>query len=157
VRTDEILFSSCGTESDNSAIFSALETRPGKRHIVTTQVEHPAICTRWNTCRERHEVTFVGVRTDGVCEPKPLETLSGRTPHRKRNVGQNETGVIMPLRNRPRGKEKACSSIRRRDGSGKKSPSTSRHARDMLRYPAQVACAKGIGALYVRRGTPFKP
>ena len=40
---DEIIFTSCGTESDNTAIRSALATFPDKRHIVTTRVEHPAI------------------------------------------------------------------------------------------------------------------
>ncbi len=40
---DEIIFTSCGTESDNAAIRSALATRPDKKHIVTSRVEHPAI------------------------------------------------------------------------------------------------------------------
>ena len=42
-RPSEIIFTSCGTESDNTAIWTALQTNPAKKHIVTTSVEHPAI------------------------------------------------------------------------------------------------------------------
>ena len=47
-QPDEIIFTAGGTESDNTAIFSALEAQPGKKHLITTRVEHPAIL---NVCR----------------------------------------------------------------------------------------------------------
>src|SRR5439155_4233635 len=62
----EVIFTSCGTESNNSAIHSALALQPGKRHIVTTSVEHSA---NINYCeflqRHGYEVTFLPVDADG--------------------------------------------------------------------------------------------
>ena len=48
---DEIIFTSCGSESDNAAIWSAIQTQPEKRHLITTRVEHPAVLSvmqHWN-------------------------------------------------------------------------------------------------------------
>ncbi|MEG2172888.1 MAG: aminotransferase class V-fold PLP-dependent enzyme, partial [Desulfovibrionaceae bacterium] len=63
---DEILFTSCGTESDNTAIMSAIASQPEKRHIITTRVEHPAVL---NLCqhleRKGYEVTYLGVDFKG--------------------------------------------------------------------------------------------
>src|SRR3569832_2353397 len=60
-ETDEIVFTSCGSESDNWAIRGVLATQSGKKHIVTTQVEHEAVR---NVCslleREGYEVTWLG-------------------------------------------------------------------------------------------------
>src|ERR1700727_1551533 len=69
----EIIFTSCGTESDNAAIWSALQTT-GKKHIVTTQVEHSAIMnqTEWLE-RNGYGVTRLGVRPDGTLDLQELE------------------------------------------------------------------------------------
>src|SRR5512139_2505047 len=60
--TEEIIFTSCGTESDNTALMSAIESYPSKRHVITTRVEHPAVL---NFCkhlaRKGYRVTFVPV------------------------------------------------------------------------------------------------
>jgi cysteine desulfurase len=62
----EIIFTSCGTESNNAALHSALATQPGRRHILTTAVEHSAII---NHCaflqKQGCEVTFLPVDADG--------------------------------------------------------------------------------------------
>src|SRR6185503_472379 len=62
----EVIFTSCGTESNNSAIHSALMTNPGKRHVLTTTVEHSSSI---NFChyiqKQGYEVTFLPVESDG--------------------------------------------------------------------------------------------
>ena len=64
---EEIVFTSCGTESDGAAIRSALLTRPSKKHIVTTMVEHPAIKTLCETLsKQGYRVTTVPVDNRGV-------------------------------------------------------------------------------------------
>ena len=63
---DEIIFTSCGSESDNAAIWSALQTQPEKRHLITTRVEHPAILNvaqYWE--RQGYRVTLLGVDNKG--------------------------------------------------------------------------------------------
>src|SRR5690349_22375965 len=66
-ETDEIVFTSCGSESDNWAIRGVLASHPSKKHIVTTQVEHEAVR---NTCagleKEGYEVTSLGVDHNGA-------------------------------------------------------------------------------------------
>src|SRR2546426_3538585 len=62
----EVVFTSGGTESNNTAIYSALMTNPGKRHVVTTEVEHSANIKFCEHLQERgYEVTFVPVESDG--------------------------------------------------------------------------------------------
>ena len=61
-QPEEIVFTSCGTESDSTAIFSAVETQPEKRHFITTRVEHPAVIALGNLLEKRgYEVTWLGV------------------------------------------------------------------------------------------------
>ncbi len=159
---DEIIFTSCGTESDNTAIFSALETRPGKRHIVTTQVEHPAILHQMEFLQKKgYEVTFVGVRPDGICEPEAIrEAIRPDTAIVSVMWANNETGVLMPI-------EKIAQVAKERgvlfhtdavQAVGKVPIDLSRVPVDMLSLSGhKLHAPKGIGALYLRRGTPFKP
>src|SRR6266404_5278636 len=70
----EIVFTSCGTESNNSAIHSALITHPEKRHVVTTAVEHSANIKFCDFLQERgYEVTFLPVESDGSLDLYRLE------------------------------------------------------------------------------------
>jgi cysteine desulfurase len=65
----EIVFTSCGTEGDNAAILSALEANPSRRHIVTTQVEHPAIVGLCQHLEKKgFTVTWLGVNRDGLVD-----------------------------------------------------------------------------------------
>ena len=86
----EVIFTSCGTEGDNAAIRGILESNPKKRHIVTTQVEHPAV---WDFCqhleKKGYRVTWLGVDEkgtldldklrDSLCDDTALVVLK-RTP-----------------------------------------------------------------------------
>ncbi len=63
---DEIVFTSCGTESDSTAIRAAIESYPAKRHLVTSRVEHPAIKNLFETLSKKgYRTTFVPVDGQG--------------------------------------------------------------------------------------------
>ena len=95
---DEIIFTSCGTESDNAAIRSALATHPEKRHIVTSRVEHPAVkslCA--HLAGQGYRVTELPVDKDGLLDMeqygrKPDAGYGGGQPH----VGQQRNGGHLP-------------------------------------------------------------
>jgi len=96
---DEIVFTSCGTESDNTAIKGTLEMYPQRRKVVTTRVEHPAVLT---TCREleRHgfSVSEIGVDRQGNLDLDELGfRLDDNTAIVSVMYANNETGVIFPV------------------------------------------------------------
>jgi cysteine desulfurase len=96
------LIGSCGTESDSTAIFSALQAFPEKRHIVTTRVEHPAIK---NLCENidkltghKHKVTQLPVDREGMLDLQRYEeSLTDDTAIVSVMWANNETGVIFPV------------------------------------------------------------
>ena len=96
----DIVFTSCGTESDNTAIRSALQAQPGKRHIVTTRVEHPAILS---LCQhlEKHEdcsVTYLAVDNQGRLDLDQIkESITDETAIVSVMWANNETGVVFPI------------------------------------------------------------
>src|ERR1700744_3760672 len=90
----EIIFTSCGTESDNAAIWSALQTT-GKKHIVTTQVEHSAIMNQTDWLEENgYGVTRLGVPADGTLSLADVEkAIRDDTAIVSIMWANNETGV----------------------------------------------------------------
>ena len=96
---DEIIFTSCGTESDNAAIRSALATHPERRHIVTSRVEHPAIkslCA--NLAGQGYRVTELPVDKNGLLDMEPLAaSLTPDAAVVSLMWANNETGVIFPV------------------------------------------------------------
>jgi cysteine desulfurase len=94
----EIIFTSCGTESDNMAIWSALQTT-GKRHIVTTQVEHSALMNQTEQLeRMGFGVTRLPVRADGTLSVSDVENaIRDDTGIVSIMWANNETGVIFPV------------------------------------------------------------
>src|SRR5271154_4541838 len=94
----EIIFTSCGTESDNAAIWSALQTS-GKRHIVTTQVEHSAIMNQTDQLeRMGFGVTRLPVQPDGTLSLADVENaIRDDTAIVSIMWANNETGVIFPV------------------------------------------------------------
>ncbi|MEJ2690702.1 MAG: aminotransferase class V-fold PLP-dependent enzyme, partial [Deltaproteobacteria bacterium] len=99
---EEIVFTSCGTESDSTAILSALQAFSGKRHIVTTRVEHPAVK---NLCEHldlltghKHRITMLPVDREGMIDLQHFEeSLSEDTAIVSVMWANNETGVIFPV------------------------------------------------------------
>jgi cysteine desulfurase len=94
----EIIFTSCGTESDNAAIWSALQTT-GKRHVVTTQVEHSAIMNQTDQLeRMGFGVTRLPVAADGTLDLQQVEdAIRDDTGIVSIMWANNETGVIFPV------------------------------------------------------------
>jgi cysteine desulfurase len=95
----EIIFTSCGTESNNAAIHSALVTQPGKRHVITTAVEHSANINYGEFLRSQgHEVTLLPVESDGSLDIHLLEkSIRPDTAIVSAMLANNETGVMFPI------------------------------------------------------------
>jgi cysteine desulfurase len=159
---EEIIFTSCGTESDNTAIRSALATFPNKRHIVTTRVEHPAInALVARLAKEGYRVTELPVDGQGRLDLFQYdEALTPDTAIVSMMWANNETGVIFPV-------EKAAAMARNKgilfhtdavQTVGKIPIDLRQNAIDMLSLSGhKLHAAKGVGALYVRKGTKFAP
>ncbi|MEW6110323.1 MAG: cysteine desulfurase NifS [Nitrospirota bacterium] len=159
---EEIIFTSCGTESDNTAIMSAVESQPRKRHVITTRVEHPAVL---NFCkhlaRRGHRVTFLPVDGKGRLDLDALlNSIDDDTSAVSIMYANNETGVIFPI--------KAISEKLKERGIlfhtdavqavGKIPLDVKKLPVDMLSLSGhKLHAPKGIGALYVRKGTRFHP
>ena len=97
--SNQILFTSCATESNNTAIFGAAKANPERRHVITTSVEHPAVlevCTELE--RSGYDVTYLPVDQSGQLDVRDFvraltpETLLVTIMH-----ANNETGVIFPI------------------------------------------------------------
>src|SRR5580658_811152 len=95
----EIVFTSCGTESNNAVLQSALATHPGKRHIVTTSVEHSAIVKHCEWLQKQGcQVTFLPVDADGVLDLHLLDkSIRPETAVVSVMWANNETGVVFPI------------------------------------------------------------
>ena len=159
---EEIIFTSCGTESDNAAIRSALATQPEKRHIVTSRVEHPAIKSLClNLAGQGYRFTELAVEKNGILDLEQLvKSLTPDTAVISLMWANNETGVIFPV-------EEAAEIARERgipfhtdavQAVGKLPIDMKKNAIDMLSLSGhKLHAPKGIGSLYVRKGTRFSP
>ena len=162
VSAKEILFTSGGTESDNTAIRSALEVSPKKRHIVTSGVEHPAIRTLCRYFSKRgYRVTEVPVNGEGELDMDIYEkSLTPDTAVVSLMWANNETGVLFPI-------EKAAVLAHERgipfhtdavQAVGKVPIHLENSPVDMLSLSGhKLHGPKGIGVLYLRNGARFKP
>lgn len=159
---EEIIFASCGTESDNTAIMSAVESFPQKRHIVTTRVEHPAVL---NFCkhlaRKGYRVSFLPVNSKGQLNTDELlRILDDDTAVASVMYANNEVGNIFPVREigeilREKGILFHTDAVQ---AVGKVPINLKELPVDMLSLSGhKLHAPKGIGALYVRKGTRFSP
>jgi cysteine desulfurase len=161
-QPDEIVFTSCGTESDNAAIHGILEANPEKRHFVTTRVEHPAV---WNQVpylrRKGYRITELRVDREGRLDLEQLESsLSADTALVSVMYANNETGVVFPMEQiaevvKARGIDLHTDAVQ---AAGKMPLDVSRLPVDLLTLSGhKIHAPKGIGVLYVRRGTRVAP
>lgn len=159
----EIIFTSCGTESDNMAIHSALMSAPEKRHIVTTKVEHPAVLNYCKQLSKRgYGVTFLSVDRQGMLDMNEVrDSIHDDTAVVSIMHANNETGVIFPIVEVGRiAKEKGALFHTDAVQTAGKVPIDLQKLDmvDMLALSGHKFHApKGIGILYVRRGTKFRP
>jgi len=158
----EIIFTSCGTESDNTAIISALKSQPGKRHVVTTRVEHPAVLSLGQDLeRQGYEVTFLPVDRQGNLDlDQAAEAIREDTAVVSVMWANNETGVVFPVAELAE-LAKAKGALFHTDAVqavGKIPINLRETSIDMLSLSGhKLHAPKGVGVLYVRKGTPFVP
>ncbi len=158
----ELIFTSCGTESNNSAIQSALVTNPGKRHVIMTSVEHSANLKYGNFLQKQgYEVTFLPVGSDGKLDLDLLErSIRPDTAIVSTMAANNETGILFPIQEiaaicRSKGVLVHTDAVQM---AGKLRIDVRELDVDFLSLSAHKLYApKGIGLLYVKRRTKFQP
>lgn len=161
-RTSEILFASCATESNNAAIHAALKANPGKRHIVTSAVEHSSVL---NHClaleSEGCRVTRLPVDREGLLDLAELEAALGDdTAIVSLMWANHETGVLFPVQAiaelcQSRGVLFHCDAVQ---AVGKLEVDLKKTPVDFLSLTGhKLNAPKGVGVLFIRRGTPFAP
>lgn len=158
----EIVFTSSGTEGDNTAIRSALEAQPDKRHFVTTKVEHPAVLNLANhLVKKGYHVTLLGVDAQGQLDLEELRaSLRDDTALVSIMYANNETGTVFPIPEiaeivKSRGIPFHTDAVQ----------AVGKIPLDLRTLPAdflvlsghKLHAPKGVGALYVRKKTPFRP
>ncbi|MFW5488672.1 MAG: cysteine desulfurase NifS [Desulfovibrio sp.] len=158
----EIIFTSCGSESDNTAIHSALASQPEKRHLVTTRVEHPAVLSVAKHLEENgFDVTYLGVDSKGRLDLDELrDSLRKDTALVSVMTANNETGTIFPIHEVAEiVKEKGI--LLHTDAVqavGKLPLNMADLPVDFLALSGhKLHAPKGVGVLYVRKGTRFRP
>ena len=158
----EIVFTSCGTESDNAAIWGTLNSYPQKNHIITTRVEHPAVGNLTTYLSKKgYKVTTLPVDREGRLDPDQVSAaITEETAMVSIMWANNETGVLFPI-------EKIAPMVKSRgvvfhtdavQTLGKLPIDLSKVPVDLLSFSGhKLHAPKGIGVLYIRKGTRFTP
>ena len=164
--SNQFFFTSCATESNNWALRGAVAANPSRRHIITTAVEHPAVL---EVCRDLErqgcEVSYLSVDRDGKLDiGEFVRTLRADTLLVSIMYANNETGVIFPIEKLSRiTKETNPKILFHTDATqavGKLDIDLKRKLRhvDMLTFSGhKLHAPKGVGMLYLKRGTPCRP
>jgi cysteine desulfurase len=162
-QSSEIVFTGGGSESDNLAIVGTLHANPEKRHLITTSVEHPAVLGLCRDLEKRHgyEVTFLKVDGLGRLDLDQLRAaLRPDTAVVSVMMANNETGVIFDCEQIGR-IVKANGSVFHVDGvqaAGKIPLALEDSTIDLFSLSGhKLHAPKGVGALYVRKGTKIRP
>jgi cysteine desulfurase len=158
----EIIFTSCGTESDSTAILSALEAQPDRREIITTVVEHPAVLSLCEHLEKQgYTVHRLGVDAKGRLDMQQyMDLLSDRVAIVSVMWANNETGTLFPVEEmaelaRSAGVMFHTDAVQ---AVGKVPIDLQHSSIDMLSLSGhKLHAPKGIGVLYLRRGTRFRP
>lgn len=162
--TKEIIFTSCGTESANAAIRGVIEADPTKRHIITTKVEHPCVLNTFKEFEEKgYRVDYLNVDTNGELLIDELKTLADDdTSLVAIMAANNETGAIYPY-------EEAAEIVKSINpntkvfidavqAAGKIKLDVKNTKVDLMGISGHKFHApKGVGAMYIKKGTIIKP
>jgi len=158
----EIIFTSCGTESTNAAINSALQMDRDRQHIVTTRVEHSATLKHCETLAKRgHEITWLGVNDRGQIDLAELEkSIRPDTALVTVMWANNETGVLFPI-HEIAGIVRAKKALFHTDAVQAVGKIPLNLAESKINFLSlsghKLHCPKGVGVLYVNRRTKFAP
>jgi len=162
----EVIFTSCGTESDNTALLSALKSLPERREVITTTVEHPAVLSLCEYLEKQlgedgYVVHRLGVDSRGRLDLNEYrKVLSKKTAVVSVMWANNETGTLFPVEEMA-AMAHAQGALFHSDAVqavGKLPMSLKKTAIDMLSISGhKLHAPKGIGVLYLRRGTRFRP
>ncbi|MCG5516429.1 MULTISPECIES: cysteine desulfurase NifS [unclassified Ectothiorhodospira] len=161
-HASEVIFTSCGTESDSTAILSAVRAQPQRREIITTEVEHPAVL---NVCeqleKEGYTIHRLGVDGQGRLDLAHYrEVLSDQVAVASIMWANNETGTLFPVESmaemaRAKGVMFHTDAVQ---AVGKLPIDLKYTCIDMLSLSGhKLHAPKGVGVLYVRRGLRFRP
>ncbi len=161
-NSDEIVFTSCGTESDNWAILGALKALPEKDHIITTRVEHEAIRKLCQSLEGQYRVTWIDVDEEGSLDIDALSSeLDEKTAVVSVMLANNETGIIFPIAEIGKIIKERSNALFHVDGvtaAGKIPIDLKNTEVDLFSISAHKFYApKGIGALYIREGLKLPP
>ena len=162
----EIAFTSCATESNNWAIFGAAQANPERRHIITSKVEHPSVLEVCKSiCKNGYDVTYLSVDSDGNLNMDELiDSIRPDTLLVTLMAANNETGVIFPI-------DRLSAAVKAQDPNiifhtdatqyvGKLPVDLNRDFEhiDLMSFSGhKIHGPKGIGGLFIRRGTPLAP
>lgn len=160
----EIYFTSCGSESANMAIKGVVNCNKAKRHLITTQIEHPCVLNTYKEFEKQgYEIDYIGVNSNGELDVEELkEKLRKDTALVSVMWANNETGVINPV-------EEIAEIIKSRSPETKffvdgvqaagKIPMDVKNSKiDLLGISGhKLHAPKGIGALYVKSGIRITP
>lgn len=158
----EVIFTSCGTEGNNTAIRAALAAQPDRKHLITTEVEHACVLNLFKQLEKQgYTVTYLSVNCKGQLDLMELEAaMTGNTALVSMMYANNETGTVFPV--------EQAGAIAKEYGAtmhvdavqvaGKLPLNTSTSTIDLMTISGhKLHAPKGVGALYVRRGFRFRP
>jgi cysteine desulfurase len=158
----EVIFTSCGTEGNNTAIRAAIAAQPDRKHLITTQVEHACVLNLFKQLEKQgYTVTYLSVDRKGQLDLMELEAaITGSTALVSVMYANNETGTIFPVEQIGAVAKEygAAFHVDAVQVAGKLPLDMKTSTIDLMTISGhKLHAPKGIGALYVRRGFRFRP